>query len=439
MTINSRVPRGLTLALVFAASLARANEEPKLKPEPHERWDGERESFAGAVDRAMQRNPQVAIVMADIARARGLLEQVMAQSLPTATANGTYTRLDADRVLNGNVILGENQIGANLALGFPLIQARAWAAWAHASDNVKLARASGDEVRRQLASAAGRAYLTVLTQRKILAVSGTARDAARAHHDFAVARFKGGVGTRLDEVRAAQELATAEQQVAVARTQLGRAREALGVLLAAEGPIDAAEDPDLASHDTLTQAVQEANARADVRAATERRQAAHRVTRDSFADYLPLLSGVFQPFFQDPPSLTIPRTGWQAQLVLSIPIYDGGYRYGLRRERSALEQRAIAELEATLRQAKSEVRYAFGAVRDADEAMHAAQAAARLALEALKLANTAYREGASTNLELIDAERRARDAALLGALAEDSARQARLDLLVASGRFPTLK
>jgi outer membrane protein TolC len=61
---------------------------------------------------------------------------------------------------------------------------------------------------------------------------------------------------------------------------------------------------------------------------------------------------------------------------------------------------------------------------------------AAFAAKALSLANAAYRGGATTNLEVIDAERRARDAEAQAATAEDSARQARLDLLAAAGRFP---
>lgn len=54
----------------------------------------------------------------------------------------------------------------------------------------------------------------------------------------------------------------------------------------------------------------------------------------------------------------------------------------------------------------------------------------------LSLANLAYSAGATTNLEVIDAERRARDAETQAVIAEDNARQARLDPLSASGRFP---
>jgi outer membrane protein len=55
----------------------------------------------------------------------------------------------------------------------------------------------------------------------------------------------------------------------------------------------------------------------------------------------------------------------------------------------------------------------------------------------LSLTNLAYRAGASTNIEVIDAERVARDADTSVAQAEDAWRQATLDLLLASGRFPS--
>ena len=158
--------------------------------------------------------------------------------------------------------------------------------------------------------------------------------------------------------------------------------------------------------------------------------------RDSYADYLPILSGVVQPFYQNPSSLTLPTTGWQAQLLLSLPLYDGGNRYGLKHERDALHDQAKTRLDAALRQARSEVRIAFEAVQQADGALGQSREAMKLAQEALELAQLAYRAGATSNIEVVDAERRARDAETDAAVAEDGARQARLDLLAAAGRFP---
>jgi len=173
-----------------------------------------------------------------------------------------------------------------------------------------------------------------------------------------------------------------------------------------------------------------------VRVTQERVEAARKVLRDSWADYLPLLTAVAQPFYNSPATITQPHTGWQAQLVLTLPLFDGGFRYGLQRERSALYEESKAQLDGLLREARSEVRAAFEAVRRADESVRSARQAARLAHEALDMTMLAYREGATNDLEVVDAERRARDADVAALSAEDTARQARIDLLSASGRFP---
>jgi outer membrane protein TolC len=123
-------------------------------------------------------------------------------------------------------------------------------------------------------------------------------------------------------------------------------------------------------------------------------------------------------------------------VVLSIPFYDGGMRYGVRREREAVDEEARAQLEAMLRQVSVEVRTTFRVVANADESLRSAREAAAAAITAATLADKSYRGGASTNIEVVDAERRAHDAASAAALAEDAARQARLDLLVATGAFP---
>jgi multidrug efflux system outer membrane protein len=145
---------------------------------------------------------------------------------------------------------------------------------------------------------------------------------------------------------------------------------------------------------------------------------------------------VVTPFASTYASLTTPTTGWQAQLVLSIPFFDGGFRYGAYEERSALAAESQALLEATLRQARSDVRTAFEEVRRADEALGSAREAARLAKDALDMTSLAYRAGATNDLDVVDAERRFRDAETQAAVAEDAARQSRIDLLAAAGRFP---
>ena len=188
---------------------------------------------------------------------------------------------------------------------------------------------------------------------------------------------------------------------------------------------------------TLSEALVSATKiRADVRARDIAADAADRVVRDAWADYVPYLNLLAYPFIQDPATPSLPAQGWQAQLVLTIPLYDGGLRYGQEHERKAFAHEARITQEATLRQAKSDVRSSFEELRRADKALVQAQQAARFAEQALELANEAYHAGATTNLEVIDAERQSRDADTQAAVAEDTSRQARLDFLAASGHFP---
>jgi outer membrane protein TolC len=393
--------------------------------------------FSQAVERALAQHLALVLAGEDVARADAVTAQVRAGSLPTLGVNGTYTRLDADRVLSGRVIAGRDQVSGNVTLSVPLATAR-WAQWWRASRAADVSRTQVEDVRRQVAVAAARAWLAVLGQKRVLEAATRARDTAQAHLDYARERRRGGVGTRIDELRSDQELQNSAVQVAQASGQLARLQETLGLAVGADAPVDcSAEEPRLASPDTPEASQKSAESeRKDVKAARARDEVAQANTRDDWADYVPLVSLVAQPFLQDPPSLVQPLTGWQAQVVLTLPLYEGGLRYGQARERRALARSAHAQLDLALKQARSDVRLAFEVMQRADEALRAAKDSARDAAEALELAVVAWKSGATTNLEVTDAERRSRDAATQAAQAEDAARQARLDVLAASGRFP---
>ena len=140
--------------------------------------------------------------------------------------------------------------------------------------------------------------------------------------------------------------------------------------------------------------------------------------------------------FRQTETLVLPDNGWQAMLVLSIPLFDGGVRYGIARERRAVDEQARLTLDGLLRQVSVEVR---AAMDDRSRRRRGPRGGARRRRgrdDAAVLADKSYRAGASTNLEVVDAERVARDAGSRVALAEDAARQARLDLLLATGAFP---
>jgi len=422
-----------------AVSAPAQNAQPPLPaaliPAP------EKLTFSEAIRRSVARNPTTLQAQAEIARAQGIFEEVRAPALPTLLASGSLTRLDGSRVSTTagvtTVLAAENQRAANATLTIPILAPKAWLQAAQAHEQVDIARFSLEDARRVVAVATARAYLAVMAQHRLVAIDTQARVDAKAHLDDAHARFEVGSGNRLDEVRAAQELETDESQLAAALSNVTRAMEALGVLVGADGPVEVEEELALPNPPAPNDALQEAEtARADIRAGKERQEAARRVVRDAYADYLPLLTAVIEPFYQDPPLTTVPQTGWQAELVLTIPLYDGGARYGQEKQRKALYEESKIALDNLLRQARSDVRTAFDSVRRADEGLLSARNAAKLGHEALEMTNLAYREGATNDLEVVDAEQRSRNADTAALVAEDAARQARIDLLSASGRFP---
>lgn len=397
----------------------------------------ERITLQDALTRATTRNTSLLVAADEVRRAEALVEQARSASLPTLGANAAYTRLDAERTLQGHVIVGRDQIFLAGQLSVPLVAPKSWLAWSYAEDNAAVTRASSADERRTIGQAVGRAYVTIVSQRRLVEVVQRAMQNDRAHLDYASARLEGGLGNRIDVVRAEQQLSSDDAQAETAGASLARAREALGVLVGVDGPLDAADEAPLAEAPALDAALKEAaEVRSDVKAAHDRAALAAKQSSNDWADYLPTLLGTAQPFYQNPASLVNPQTGWQAQLVLSWPLYDGGLRYGQQHERAALTKEAAEQVDGLLRQARSEVRAAFEVMQRADAALVAARKAAASAEEVRALSTLAYQAGATTNLEVIDAERRALDAATTAALSEDSSRQARLDLLVASGRFP---
>jgi len=81
------------------------------------------------------------------------------------------------------------------------------------------------------------------------------------------------------------------------------------------------------------------------------------------------------------------------------------------------------------------VRLAQESVRALERTLESARRSAEETAEVLRITTTAFEVGATTNLEVIDAQRSDLDARTSAELAEGALRRARLELLVALGRF----
>jgi outer membrane protein len=394
-------------------------------------------TFREAIDRVLSQNTTVQQAVAEVLRAEALVLQARSSSLPQVNAAANYTRYGY-LIKFGPVVIQPHDVkNESGTISVPLLSLASWAQWAHAIDNKTIAELSVADAKRRVAVAAANAFLTVIARRRTIDADQRALETARAHFDVAHQRQVAGAASRLEEVQAAQDVSNDEVLVEQATLELRRAQEALGVLLSADGPFDAADEPVFADLPPLGEAMSGVETkRADVQLLAMRQTAAEHVLRDSWRDRMPTLALNFQEQLQQPSTGFALSHSWAAVLQLNLPIYDGGLRTGEKRERRALVDEAAANLAGGKVQARSDVRLAGEAIRLADQGLTSARRAAAQAHEALDIVNMSYGAGASTSLDVLDAQRRARDADTAAATAEDAARQARLDYLQGSGRFP---
>jgi outer membrane protein TolC len=154
---------------------------------------------------------------------------------------------------------------------------------------------------------------------------------------------------------------------------------------------------------------------------------------------VPTLGLTATPYLQTPSTATQPERGWQAQLALTVPLVDGGFRGALQRDRRAQLAEVKAALDEVLLEAGAVLRATAGELVHREQALQDTEASASLADESLQLARTAFREGVGTQVDLIEAERSARDAATAVAVATFDRDRTRLVFLLATGRLPFVR
>lgn len=437
-----RLPgRWLAGALALAAATAVGAQEPPASeplapPAATAATDApERVSFEEAVARALERQPAVGEALQAVRRSQALLGQARAVFRPLVTGFASETIIDEARGFDDSIVVPQKQASFSASISFPLLAASRWASASHASDQLGIARISAETARRQVAVTAAQAYLGVIAAKHQREIALRSRDSAKALADYARTRLDAGQGSRLNHVRALQELATAETLVQAAELAVTQAQEALGIAIFADAPVDAAGDPEVAPPAPTGEDAARLAKRPDLRLLSAQAAAADHLVRDEWKSWLPTATASFTPQYVTPHGLFEKSRTWRALFQLQVPIFDGT-RGSARNLLLADRETARLRLQAAQVGARSELRFAREAVDRNEQIAAASREAAHSAAEALQITELAYRAGATTNVEVVQAQETARRAESQAALAQDRLLQARLDLLVALGEFP---
>ena len=435
--MRSPLRKEVVLAAALVAALAGAAGAqtpapalPSAQPAP----GADVLAFDEAVQRAIAANPTAERAATAVRSAEAVLAQARAAVRPSIDGSIVTTMLDGERGFSGNVVQPQTQVLFAGSASAPVLAMAQWAARAQAADRVGLARLDADDVRRQVGVAAAEAYLSIVGAKRQVEVNERARDTAQAQLDYARARREGGVGSRLNELRAAQELAVIQEAVEQSRLAVALGQEALGLITSSDRPVDTAGEPALEA--PALDGESWLRGRTDIRLFDARIDAAGRVVADSWKDWVPTVRAAFEPQYITPSGLFSPSGTWRAVVTATVPVFDGGRRRAVKAFREVDVSLAQVDLKDGELRAKSGVRSARVSIAAEALSLDRSREAAAHAAEVLRITDVAFRAGATTNIELVDAQRRSRDAETAVRRAEDRARLARLALLVALGQFP---
>ncbi|HEX7664333.1 MAG TPA: TolC family protein, partial [Polyangiaceae bacterium] len=247
------------------------------------------------------------------------------------------------------------------------------------------------------------------------------------------ARLQYGQGTPLDVDRANEDVAASRRLILDGDESLRRARESLGVALGSKDPISVSTDLDLEAFERAVASTCHLNdsieKRPDVVAAKQKVDVAKRQVTSAELAPLPTVGVQSQAAYSSAPVLS-PNSTFSVAGVLTIPFYDGGYRYGQLRDAKAAEAQAIQSLEATRLAAVVSSARAQRSVEVSRADRDVSKQERDLAAQIDMRTREAYARGRGTSLDLVTSAQALRQAEINLAILEFQLAEARADAVL---------
>ncbi|MCY1017583.1 TolC family protein [Pyxidicoccus sp. MSG2] len=420
-------------------------EDAMLTPvPPAPRWV---KTWDEALALVRERSTDLRGAEAGVERASGRWRQALSSLLPNARAQAGV----AHDLLNPDVPSGVNPGAAGdgrtattpvgtltATLTQSVVDLSAWRGLSSTRAAEKSAVASLQDVRRRLTLGLARTLVATVAAERAAEINRVNLRQALERAALTQRSFELGAGNQLDVVRVNQDVAVARGALVAGDEQLRQAREALGFALGFGQAMGV--DPAFNLQGLVDQTRKECSAldgldsRPDLVAAKAQVESARESKRQAAAGYLPTL-GVSSTLYG---LTTSPGLGhfatWNVAAVLSVPLWEGGGREGLVRERAGVETQAAAALESARRDVELEVAQARRGVDVAEALVKTASESRDLAERTDRLTRRAFEVGRGSSLELVQSASALRQAELTLVLREFESVQARLDAFLTEAR-----
>jgi outer membrane protein TolC len=371
------------------------------------------------------RDVELNTALAEVDRARGVRRQALGAALPTIEATGSLTiQLLRSRVTTIDPLNGMSSTSteppspeedAALSIVQPILAPRAWYAIGTADKGIELAKLSVGDERRKLVGAVADAIVAVVAAEQVAEIDRAELQASLRRLALTKHGVELGAGASIDVVRFDQDVTAARQAVVDGDEALQAARDQLGLALGSSEAWDVApaiELDDIQASAEKTCKRGPLRERSDIRALHMRKEIAERGVTDVDLEYVPTAEVSSTLAVSSEPLVGDGHASWNVMGVLTIPIWDGGVRYGERRAAKVDVTESNLELQGAERQARVEITQAERAIEVASRGRELAEKARDQARELKRLAGIAFQGGTGTSFDLVDATDRLRQAEL---------------------------
>jgi outer membrane protein TolC len=304
----------------------------------------------------------------------------------------------------------------------------------------KSARLTVNDTKRTLALSLANQIVSVVTAERSAEINRVGLRVALEQLEITKRKEALGAATGLDVVRAQQHVANARATLVSGDEALREAREALGIALGV--PEETGVSPGMNVGGLADEAlsvcrpVSTVDERPDIAAARENLEVAKRNLRNIYYSFLPAVTGTTALSATSIPNQGYPNPTWSIGAVLSVPIFDGGTRWGNIKNDRAAEDIALQNLDALKRQAIIQVEQAQRMIEVAAVSDKVANEQRDLAAQNDAMTQAAYVRGQGTSVDLVVASEAHRQAELNLALAEYNVVKARLAAIMALATCP---
>ncbi len=425
-------------ALSYAAdppSPAASSILPPLPAAPHilRQW----KEIVALVD---SRSVDLMLSRQRVLRAEGQARQALAGALPTISGRASLGYNFSSQGALGNdpgsgaITRSGSSASAQLSVSQPILAPKAWYGIRTADLGVESAKLSVEDQRRAALLSVASAVIAVISAERVAEINREGHKTALARLAMTQRRLMLGSATRLDVLRLEQDAQAAKASAIGADESLLRARESLGLVFNSDEAYGV--DPGFSLNEmegTLrsTCAKGPVDQRPDIKAAQIDLELARRGIVDNKLSYAPTAVLSSSTGVNNQPISSPTTFSWSIQAVLTLPLWDGGARYGAMRIAQAAEEEQKLRLSAALQGAKVELSQAQRAVLVAEEARNVAEEQKILAREAEALSLKAFESGAGTSFDLVDTAQKVRAAEIDVARKELELVRARMGALLA--------